>query len=955
MKTEVLLFNSVWRTTQGEESLLSSIRVQSHTDTLSSDSETVDLTILTANDGVNNHTLKWSYSATSKDASPYSLNLTWANPDQDEQLGLEHRLDWTSDKMISIGNKGTNETANSITYVKDVNATNIPSTPAPVSFQTWSNGEPSNSQGPPRLEPGITHILYTRFFYNSSLPQRSVEFEQQCLVSNSVCSTDDYNLRNSTFFSQDSTAQVILYPTSFSPPLYAVIAESTAVGILILLFFHLLAVRNIFSKERNTSNSMSTAPSNSTLDFSQSKDSTLPTSLTAEEILIARSSSYGYNGSRRSSISGGHGGSIGHEKQFTTQSPSRSAPLSRRNSLLQSSSLSRPSSIAHGQSTRPRDITDLDMLFDGWDMEGDDDSEEFEQADRISGNFEKHDDEEDKTDENYTSEINVLPLFKVNNNSVDATLNASDSSSSNKGIGNEKDRMDSPQPRLIDWQIRRRTNDENLASQLAEPVAIEDAEEIARDVKKGTFANYPSLFLIIFHRIDNFLFLERTKVKTSSGQLRIDYLDGMRGAACLLVSLGHFTLIYYFSISNAGGQSHYIYFERWYRNLFGPISNNPSLLLGIFFALPSRTMCQRYLTRGGLAGLADTTVRRVPRIMFPVAAAATFEYFLIDVNAFKWVRRLASRSWSTWSYWQNYDNCLIFINAVITLPWGTPPSSPALVTGYATGVLWTIPVILNGMWTCMIATVIAFEIKAWYKRFAFYFIAVMFSWYSNTWDCYFLTGLIVGDLDSNMRYREKAARGIPVFFLPSFNSDSKGRWLRLHGKYLCYIFLLACCTEQWMTYAFHSPLSGLNNIEHAIHPDWLTSSPYIWEHQLGYAGYTSPAIFGFTLIVAFFMTADMSSIVQKFFRLRVFHWLGIHSMSVYLLHGIAWWTWSAWLVLALLKAGAPYWAATLTALITGYMLLFTMCMCFTYTFEIWAVLLSKAIWRATSGGLGRRT
>ena len=349
--------------------------------------------------------------------------------------------------------------------------------------------------------------------------------------------------------------------------------------------------------------------------------------------------------------------------------------------------------------------------------------------------------------------------------------------------------------------------------------------------------------------------------------------------------------------------------------------------------------------------MADTTVRRIPRLMLPVTGAALINYFLMDVNGFKWVQRLASRTWSVWSYWQSYDNVLVFVNALITLCWGGPPDQPALVTGYATGVLWTIPVIVQGMWTCMITTLIAYEIKTHWKRFGFYFLAVLFSWYANTWDCFFLTGLIVGDLDSNIRYREAAARGIPLP-IPSFRK--KDKWMRIHGKYLSWAFLLACCTQQWIGYIPFAPGSNFNFVEHSVHPDWQTAEPLAWHNAIGYAGYTNPNITGFFLILAFFMVADLSEGVQKFFRLRVFHWLGIHSMSVYLLHGVCFWTWDAWLCLTMLKNGAPYWAAVLTCFITGYMLLFAMCICFTYTFEVWATLLAKAVWRACSGNMGRK-
>ena len=80
----------------------------------------------------------------------------------------------------------------------------------------------------------------------------------------------------------------------------------------------------------------------------------------------------------------------------------------------------------------------------------------------------------------------------------------------------------------------------------------------------------------------------------------------------------------------------------------------------------------------------------------------------------------------------------------------------------------------------------------------------------------------------------------------------------------------------------------------------------------------------------------------------------MHSMGIYLCHGLVWWTWDAWLLLELLARGTPYWAAVTVVFVTGYAILIPLAMCFTYTFEHWATLFSKAVWRLASGGLGRK-
>ena len=45
----------------------------------------------------------------------------------------------------------------------------------------------------------------------------------------------------------------------------------------------------------------------------------------------------------------------------------------------------------------------------------------------------------------------------------------------------------------------------------------------------------------------------------------------------------------------------------------------------------------------------------MPRLGVTVTGAILINYFLIQVDAFLWVRRLASRSWSVWSFYQDFE------------------------------------------------------------------------------------------------------------------------------------------------------------------------------------------------------------------------------------------------------------------------------------------------------------
>ena len=466
-----------------------------------------------------------------------------------------------------------------------------------------------------------------------------------------------------------------------------------------------------------------------------------------------------------------------------------------------------------------------------------------------------------------------------------------------------------------------------------------------------------SFFSVIYRRIHDFFFITDGGMKTASGDARIDYLDGMRGFACLFVSLGHFILMFWNSMANFYGPHHYYAFEYWIRVIFGPIVINAGLVLGIFFLLPSRTMGSRYLVKGGVQSLADNSVRRMPRLIIPAFGACLANYMMIDVGAYKWVARMNSLTWSTWSYYQNYDNALDFLNSFIALWWASPPDQPALVTRYATGVLWTIPVIVQGAWTCMLCAVFAHEIKTTWKRFFFYSLCMLLSWYAQTWDLFFMAGLVIADLDINLKYRKWGEAGIPLLpkgYAKLLRIPERVRHkFAIKGKIIPWAFFLACCVQEWLAYIPGAPGENFDIWDVGVHPNFYNSKPNKWNNDLGYK-YQRPRTSAWFFVMSIFILADHSSAFRQLFRLRIWSFLGKHSMSYFLLHGIIFWTWGSWLSVTMLTHHVSYMVTIMVVFVTSYILLTIFCICFTYTFEYWGIIASKAFWRATSGNLGRR-
>ncbi|SOV01561.1 uncharacterized protein UDID_06805 [Ustilago sp. UG-2017a] len=1023
------------------------------------DSETVSIGVYTSNDPANS-TLQWSYSTYNHGDDPVKVNIS--------SLGttdyLEHRFDWQPE-LLQWRNAASNESANFYAIEKGVNASHLPVTPVPISFQAWSNGEASQSQGPPLREPLLTHVRYTRFFFNSSLEERQSQFESQCSASSAntdaVCSTDDMTLRDSTPFVLAALAKQKLTKKPFHAPLYGIIMISIAAGVFIMTIAHGLIVRSIKAKDKKraaaiaaqekeresaSSAGLSAPPGVSALASSGASFSDTPphtpydvesmddkvrmfgltpvgtpgnmsptydaTSLATKPVQLWTSPDLMYGSDSDSDDNSDDDDDNLDARSYSSVRELEHSPkgmLPRYDSVA---SLRTPTPLkgrdspafSNGAET-PRWIEDmkrtqaLPYVAPGYvgepassvyslSMSGH--RQSLSESISAKDDYNEVELMDDQGDDEHSRDASYLAyppaassadhgthmthdrLFshKLRQASFSSMRSAAAASSmyhfqhegtSRPGSIHEVYGAETQEafqrPQIIQWQQRDLNAADGEVGALAKPELGDAVGRKARDGAGAGGVKPPeSLIQTALRRLNELLFIKGTTQVTSTGARRIDYLDGLRGFACFLVSFHHFMLIYYYGITTPRAPHHYPKFEFWFRSLIGPIVVNQGLKLGIFFMLPSRTMANRYLLKGGLQSMGDATVRRIPRLALPVAGGVLANYFLMDIGAFKWVPRLASRTWSTWSYWQNFDNVMVFVDAFISLWWSSPPIQPALVTGYATGVLWTIPVIVEGTWTTLICALIAHEIKNAYKRFTFYALCISLSWYANTWDLFFMAGLVVADLDSKLNYQEWAAKGVPIIpevVRRGLHLPERVSKLRVHSQVFAWALFLAGWTQQYLSQIPTSPGQGFDNREHAIHPDWKTEEPHSWSDGGGNS-YTDPRVASWILSFSFLLLTDLSSLLRAFFRLRIWSYIGKHAFAVFLMHGVVFWTWSAWLCLTMLAAGAPYWATILVVFVTSYGMLFMVAECFTATFDTWGGLLSKAVWRATSGGLGRK-
>lgn len=1037
-------------------------------------SERMHVDILT-HDYMYNSTLGWGYSAARWNDDPLKTNLTYfQNFTQTNATAfLEHRMEWLNSTVIQYRNNAENQSVNFYQVIKGQNTINLPSTPAPVSLEAWSNGEPSSSQGPPIYEPNVARVMYTRFFFNSSLIERHNQFVSQCgaaaASAKAVCSTEDHTLRASTPFDLVAVKQYKPKKGKFRVPMWAAIIEICFLSLLVVTVVHGLYIRKIKDTEKKRKaaklalqeEKKQTAleqyhdidertdlpQSRAAADFekpykqiwavpelmddwgsddesdideddarfwdsvdvlrsanykedrdanqpglphfndaSDMKPSSSTDSLDKIETLhtegLAGSSSPPRSNSRASSI---NRIPVASSNQF--QLVNRPT-FPRENSSFGQQTVSRMHSgipYSTGTGNKVGSSPRFDHYQDNMDAEAADRGSSYPprrnelsslnsyQSD-IQMPSHSHDTSRTQRYLRDSSSNASLPYIAPRyTGSVGSHLGANSAASllnySGTGGGNDNNVGASHgysssvninwdnEPKIIQWNKRKSVAVDQVVGQLAQPAMGDKNAARRQSMVVHPAPNGHSFITVIYQRVYNFFFISGDGLKTAAGDARIDYLDGMRGFACLFVSLGHFILMFWNSMANFSGPHHYYEFEYWIRVIFGPIVINAGLVLGIFFLLPSRTMGSRYLVKGGLQSLADNSVRRMPRLVIPAAGACLANYMMIDVGAYKWVARMNSLTWSTWSYYQNFDNALDFLDSFIALWWAGPPDNPALVTRYATGVLWTIPVIVQGAWTCMLCAVFAHEIKTTWKRFFFYFMCILLSWYAQTWDLFFMAGLVVADLDINLKYRKWGELGFPLLpkgYAKLLRIPERYRQkFALKGKVVPWIFFLGCCVQQWLTYIPGAPAENFDVWDIGVHPNFYNSRPNQWNNDTGYK-YQRPRTAAWFFVMSIFILADHSAAFRQIFRLRIWSFLGKHSMAYFLLHGIIFWTWGSWLCVTMLVNRVDYFATIMVVFVTSYILLTLFCVCFTYTFEYWGIIASKAFWRATSGNLGRR-
>jgi hypothetical protein len=382
---------------------------------------------------------------------------------------------------------------------------------------------------------------------------------------------------------------------------------------------------------------------------------------------------------------------------------------------------------------------------------------------------------------------------------------------------------------------------------------------------------------------------------------RIDYLAGLVAICSILVTVMHFGLTYVPALVIPGGPIH-SKSEYWAQKIVSPFILN-QMWLGVFFTTSTRFLVAKYLKTGNLKDVAQAAVRRTPRLMIPVASVALFEYFVIDCGATKFLEYIPSITWSTWPYVQRFPTFGHYINEVLELVYLIPNAVPQITFNYCTGVLWTIAVQLQGSWLVLLGVIVVYEIKTPWKRFCYYTFVIVNHWYARSWGSYLWLGLMLADLDVTYKYR-------PWLY--------KRAWFYYPLLLICWMFVAAGFAmnviPNWADFNF-------TIYENNIHPDVTTGEPIVRTERAGYPQYFVPRLNGLFFAGGMQAIVEISPAVQWVLSRKVFLIIFPHIFTIYLLHGLVFWSWGSWLLVFLASRGLPFSVNVAIVGITSYAVL----------------------------------
>jgi hypothetical protein len=378
-------------------------------------------------------------------------------------------------------------------------------------------------------------------------------------------------------------------------------------------------------------------------------------------------------------------------------------------------------------------------------------------------------------------------------------------------------------------------------------------------------------------------------------------IAGLLAICALSISAVDFALTFSPAVIESFVASHYDS-EGWARKTIVPFLIS-FVWVAPFITTSVRAIATPYLRGGDLREIACKAVEQTPRLMIPIAIVTLIEYFLINAGITTWLKNLSSLSWSEWPYTSTYSNFADWITELLELMYIMPNAAPSMTFHYCTGVLWLIPVLLQFSWTVLLGIVVIHEIKTPWKRSIYYAFALVTNWYAQSWGTFLWVGLLLVDLDITYDYKRIL---------------SNRPWLH-YGTLSVFVILvllggIADMVPEWANYNF-------STIENNIHPDSSSALAIGSTQNAGFPQYYVPRLSGLAFAVGLHGIVEISPWAQMVFTTKLVARLSPHALTIYLVHGMIFWSWGAWLAVFLSGTiGLPYWAVLIIVALTSYVL-----------------------------------